>query len=110
MEPAGLSMSYSMGQMVRYMAKLGTIGSGGPVALVRVGERLDIPSFRRARLARQGAAEALAQAEHHGHGRLRGAVAERRRPRFGHRLAGARARKIPEPALVGLVAYPLFAA
>src|SRR5436853_1745454 len=37
LEPAGLSMSapnYSLWQMVQYMAKLGAIGFGGPVALV----------------------------------------------------------------------------
>src|SRR3989441_7230798 len=37
LEPAGLPMNapnYSLWQMVQYMAKLGTIGFGGPVALV----------------------------------------------------------------------------
>src|SRR5436190_23798006 len=34
LESAGLPLSYSLWQLVQYMAKLGTIGFGGPVALV----------------------------------------------------------------------------
>ena len=34
MEPAGVPLTYSLWQLVQYMTKLGTIGFGGPVALV----------------------------------------------------------------------------
>jgi len=33
-EPAGVPLTYSLWQLVQYMTKLGTIGFGGPVALV----------------------------------------------------------------------------
>ena len=34
LEPAGVPLSYSLWQLVKYMTRLGTIGFGGPVALV----------------------------------------------------------------------------